>query len=288
MPVVGLTELTGTEATKFVVVEDPRVGKHTHEERAQLRSLPLLYRLGFGRFLHTPLWENGFRMVEYDYLDPNNLDVESVTFPLVHIVSQAGLTEYEIDDGAVSRSGEQHVVQSLLRTRSEDDIYVIVTDTNAPRTPAITTQRPLTDEYGPVTTVDYVELLERKVQTELNSRIPLSTTKNYYIHEISDHHYRAGAPAESLIKLFDYEQAPPNSPVWRPLYYFVENDLEQLLEKYTERIRETLRSWLERGDVQKIANEMDAVLTRSGYKSDELDRIRAQNAELYDTDLENL
>jgi hypothetical protein len=282
---VGLIELTGTAATKFVVVEDPKVGKHTHEQRAQLRSLPLLYELGFSRFLHTPLWENGFRMVEYDYLDPNDLDAESASFPLVHIVSQDGLTEYEIDDGPVSRSGEQHVVADLLRTRSESDTYILVTDTNAPRTPAITTQRPLTDEYGPVTTVDYVELVERTVQTRLNSRVPLNTTKNYYIHEISDHHQRVGAPAESLTALFDYERAPPNSPVWEPLYYFVENDLQQLLEKYTERIRETLRSWLERGDVQKIANQMDAVLVDCEYRTEELDRIRAQNARQYDVDI---
>jgi hypothetical protein len=281
---VGLSEFAGTSASSFVVVEDPKVGKHTHEARAQLRSLPLLYEFGFETFLHTPLWENGFQMVEYDYLDPNNLSVDEVSFPLVHLVSQDGLTEYDVEDGAVDRPGEQHVVQDIIRARTEDDIYVLVTDTNAPRVPAITTQRPLTDEYGPVTTVDYVELVERRVQTELRSRIPLSTTRNYYIHKISDHHQRRGAPAGSLLDLFDYERAPPNSPVWNPLYYFVERDLQQLLEKYTERIRETLRSWLERGDVQKIANQMDAVLVDSGYKAEELDRVRRQNARKYDID----
>lgn len=281
---MGLSQSIGTSASNFVVIEDPKVGDHTHEARAQLRSLPLLAEFGFRTFLHTPLWENGFQMVEYDHLDPNNLSAEDVTFPVVHTVSQDGLTEYGVEDGAVSRAGQQHLVKKIIRTRSEDDVYILVTDTNAPRTPAITTQRPLTDEYGPVTTVDYVELVDRTVQTELSSRIPLSTTRNYYIHKISDHHQRLDTPAASLVELFDYERAPPNSPVWKPLYYFVENDLEQLLEKYTERIRETLRSWLERGDVQKIANQMDAVLTRCEYSVSELNRIRRQNAHRYKID----
>ncbi len=274
---MGLRELTGRESASFVIVEDPKVGKHTHEQRAQLRSLPLLFELGFKNYLHTPLWENGFRMVDYEFFDPNNLAVSELSYPLVHIVSQEGLTNYDVSDGDVTRTGEQHIVADILRTRSEDDPYIMVTDTNAPRVPSITTKRPLTDEYGPVTTVDYVGLVERKVQTELDSRLPLSTTKNYFFHKISDYHHHAGAPAETLEGLFDYERAPPNSPVWEPLYYFVENDLQQLLEKYTERIRETLRSWLERGDVQKIANQMDAVLTRAEYRVEELDRIREEN-----------
>lgn len=273
-----LTELAGGGNTHFVVVKDSKVGKHSHEQRAQLRSLPLLHELGFDRYLHTPLWENGFRMVDYEYNDPNEFSAANASYPLVHIVSQEGLTNYEVTDGEITRQGEQHIVADVLRTKQETDTYVLVTDTHAPVVPAITEERPVTDEMGPVTTVDYVSVLEEKVNSELESRIPLKTTKNYYIHRISDHHHRVGAPAESLLDLFNYETAPPDSPVWEPLYYFIENDLEQLLEKYTERIRETLRSWLERGDVQKIANQMDAILTRCEYDTDQLDRVRTSNS----------
>lgn len=280
----GLETLTGSSDTAFVVVEDPKVGKHTHEERAQLRSLPLLYELGFEQFVHEPMWENGFRMVDYDYLDPNDLDVDKVPFPMVHIVSHEGLTEWPVEDGGVERAGEQYVMKRLLRRRSSDDVYVVVTDTNAPKAPAISTHRPVTDEYGPVTTVNYEQLVDKQVRENLDSALPMKATRNYFFHKASDHHHRVGAPGDSLLALFDYDKAPPESPVWRPLYYFVERDLQAVLEKYTERIRETLRSWLERGDVTKIANEMDATLTRCEFRADQLDEQRQRNAELYDND----
>lgn len=277
-----LFNLTGSSQTKFVVVEDPKIGTHTHEERAQLRSLPLLHELGFSRFLHTPLWDNGFRIVEYEYFDPNDLDVTSIDYPLVHIVSQEGLTQYKISDGEIDRHGEQHLLHDILLSRSDEDVYVLVTDTNAPMIPAYTTQRPVTDEYGPVTTVDYEALVEKMIRENLNSELPISTTKNYFFHKASNCHQQVDAPADTLIGMFNYEVAPPDSPVWKPLYYFVENDLQQVREKYTERIRETLRSWLERDDVIEIAKNIDEMLTRCDYRLDQLERERQQNAKLYE------
>ena len=280
----GLVALTGSSDTQFVVVRDPKVGKHTHEERAQLRSLPLLYEFGFTKFLHRPMWENGFRMVNYEYLDPNDLVIDESTFPLVHIVSQDDLTEERVADHGLERAGEQHVMKRLLRRRSSDDIYILVTDTNAPKAPAISTHRPVTDEYGPVTTVNYKQFVDKWVQGNLDSGLPMKTTRNYFFHKVSDHHRRVGAPADSLLALFDYDRAPPESPVWKPLYYFVERDLQAVLEKYTERIRETLRSWLERGDVTELAKQMDEMLTRCEFRVDRLDDQRQENAQLYDND----
>lgn len=278
----GLKTLTGTRDATFVVLEDRRVGEHTHEERAQLRSLPLLYELGFTQFLHSPMWENGFRMVDYEFLDPNGLNVDDVQFPITHIVSEEGLKETPVEMGGVEQRGEQHVMQQLLRRRSNDDIYIVVTDTNAPWAPSISTQRPVTDEYGPVTTRNYEQFVDEYVSETLDSLLPMETTRNYFFHEVSDYHHRMGAPAETLVGLFDYDVAPPKSPVWDPLYYFVERDLQEVLERYTERIRETLRSWLERGDVTELANEMDAMLTRCEFSADQLDEQRQQNADQYD------
>jgi hypothetical protein len=273
----SVQELTGSSETTFVVVEDPKVGEHTHEERAQLRSLPLLHHLGFTQFLHRPMWENGFKMVEYQHLDPNELESECVTFPIVHTVSERGLQETPVDDNGVERRGEQHLMQKLLRQRTSDDPYIVVTDTNAPWAPAISTQRPITDEYGPVTTVDYESFVDDYVARNLDSALPMSDTRNFFFHEASGHHREHGAPSDSLLALFDYDRAPPDSPVWKPLYYFVEHDLEAVLDRYTERIRETLRSWLERGDVTKIANQMDAMLTRCEFRADKLDEQRKSN-----------
>ncbi|QDX41877.1 hypothetical protein FQU85_13105 [Salarchaeum sp. JOR-1] len=122
------------------------------------------------------------------------------------------------------------------------------------------------------------------MRDNLDSALPVSTnrgSKNLYYHQISDCHNAVGAPASTLPELFDYEKAPPNSPAWDPLYYFVEHDLQEILDRYTERIREALRSWTERGDVQKIANNMDSMLTQCQFRTDRLDERRQQNAELY-------
>jgi len=212
--------------------------------------------------------------VSYTYLNPEEVDPGEVEFPLVHIVSQEGLVEY----------GEQHLVRSLLKQRSEDDVYIIVSDTNAPRTPAYTPERSFVDEFTPNKGIDYESIVTNYIRDNLNSALPVSTnrgSKNLYYHQISHSHNAVGAPASTLPELFDYEHAPPNSPAWDPLYYLVEHDLQEILDRYTERIREALRSWTERGDVQRIANNMDSMLTQCQFRTDRLDERREQNAELY-------
>ncbi|MFC7141823.1 hypothetical protein ACFQMA_18555 [Halosimplex aquaticum] len=270
----GLSSLTGQTYAKLIVIRDPYVGEHSHEQRAQLRCLPLLIEHGYDRIIHTDLWDNDFKPVSYTYFDPEDVDPHEIEFPLVHVVSQEGLTEY----------GEQHLVRSLLKQRSEDDTYIVVSDTNAPRTPAYTTERSFVDEFTPNKGIDYESRVTSYIRDNLDSALPVSTnrgSKNLYYHQISDCHNAVGAPASTLPELFDYENAPPNSPAWDPLYYFVEHDLQEILDRYTERIREALRSWTERGDVQKIANNMDSMLTQCQFRTDRLDERRQQNAELY-------
>lgn len=272
----GLLELTRQTFAKLVVIRDPYVGEHVHEPRAQLRSVPFLAEFGFDRVVHTDVWDNEFKPVPYTHLSPSDVDPDTVGFPLVHVVSQEGLVAYE---------EQQHLVRFLLQARSGDDVYLVVTDTNAPRTPAYTSERSFVDEFTPNVVVNYETRVAEYVRENLDSALPLSNTrgsKNLYYHQISDHHEGLGAPASSLPELFDYDRAPPESPAWAPLYYFVEHDLEQVLERYTERIREALRSWTERGDVQRIANNMDSMLTRCQFSADQLDEQREQNAELYD------
>jgi len=283
----GIVSLISTDSPGIIVIRDKRVGEHTHEPRAQLRSLPLLFEYGFDRVLHTGVWDNDFRPIDYERLDPNEVSVDEIEFPLVHVVSQEGLLNALIGDGDIAKRGEQHLMRDILRTREEGETYVIVSDTDAPKTPDYA-ERPITDDFSPVTTIDYKRRIDRVVQTSLDSAIPLSKTRNYWYHQISDHHRKRGAPGDSLPVLFDYDQAPPNSPAWWPLYYFVEYDLDQILEKYTERIRESLRSWTERGDVQKIANNMDSMLVRCNFRVEDLDEQRARNAEQYDIDTDDI
>lgn len=270
----SLFELTNQSHTSFVVLRDPYVGEHVHEERAQLRSLPLLKEFGFETVVHADIWDNEFQLVSYSGFAPQDVDPKKIEFPLVHVVSQMGLDEY----------GEQHLVRSLLKRRSRDDVYILVTDTNAPRTPAYTIERSIVDEFTPNKILDYERFVAKYIRENLNSSLPVSNnrgSKNLYFHQISSHHNAVGAPSSTLPDLFDYERAPPDSPAWDPLYYFVEHGLQELLERYTERIREALRSWTERGDVQRIANHMDSMLTQCQFNASQLDKRRGQNADLY-------
>lgn len=274
MSAVSLAGLTEQTHASFVVIRDPYVGEHAHEERAQLRSLPLLREFGFQRVIHADIWDNEFKVVPYTRLGPREVNPDEVEFPLVHVVSQTGMVDFD----------QQHLVRSLLKERGHDEIYVLVTDTNAPRTPAYTHERSIVDEFTPNKVLEYERVVAEYIDESLDSSLPVSNKRgsmNLYFHQISHHHNSVGAPASTLPELFDYERAPPESPAWDPLYYFIEHDLDEILERYTERIREALRSWTERGDVQRIANNMDSMLTQSQFRIDRLDERRWSNGELY-------
>lgn len=263
----------GWRDRSFIVITDPVVGEHTHEERAQLRTIPFLLKLGVENVAHTSLWDNDFKLVDYNHMDPQETNPSEVDFPLAHIVSQDGLAS---DD---RWHDEQYFARKVLQQKTDDDTYILVTDTRSPSTPAYTRNKSLVDEFGPCVK-DYVSVAERYLDN-LDSGIPWSDTKNLFYHEVSDHHKELGAPSRTLPEIFDYSKAPPDSPVWDPLYYFVEEDLERILDRYTERIREALRSWTERGDVQKVANNMDIALTECDFRSEKIDEKRERNEKLY-------
>jgi hypothetical protein len=122
--------------------------------------------------------------------------------------------------------------------------------------------------------VDYKALLKQYLQSEVDSDIPLSATKNLYFHQLSSHHKEKGLPADSIPELFDYTRMPPDSPAWEPLYYLVREDVDQVLEEYSERIREALRSWTEHGPTQEIANSMLDMLERVDFEEDRLSEYR--------------
>jgi len=59
-----------------------------------------------------------------------------------------------------------------------------------------------------------------------------------------------------------------------PLYYLIREDVDQVLEDYSERIREALRSWTEHGPTQKVANSMLDMLELVDFEEDRLDNYR--------------
>ena len=270
-----LTEFIGTRDS-FLVIRDPQLNKTGTQARAQLRSLPLLSEFGIDQVAHPGIYDNGLRLVEYDLYPNEDLrddGIANVEFPLIHYVSQEMLTGELQDTERVY--DDQDIVRRLLRDRPEDVPYVLVTDTSSPRMPRHTQKpgKPFIDEFE-CTVTDYKGLLKRYLQYNLDSALPLSSTQNLYFHQISSHHKQAGLVAGSIPDLFDYTQIPADSPAWGPLYYLLREDIDQVLENYSERIREALRSWTERGPTQKIANSMLDMIERVEFEEERLDDYR--------------
>jgi hypothetical protein len=271
----ALADFIGTRDS-FLVICDPQLKKTGTQARAQLRSLPFLTQFGTHSVSHPQIYDNGLRLVEYELLPNEELredGTEHVEFPLIHYVSQELLTGELQDEN--STFDDQDVVRRLLRKRPEGVTYVLVTDTSTPKMPRHTKKpgKSFVDEFD-CTVADYKGLLKRYIQYNLDSDLPLSTTQNLFFHQVSAHHKQAELEAGSIPALFDYTQVPADSPAWEPLYYLIREDVDRVLEDYSERIREALRSWTERGPTQKIANSMLDMLERVEFEEDRLDSYR--------------
>lgn len=271
----GLPEFVGTRDA-LLVLREPQLGKAGTQARAQLRSLPFITEFGLERIIHPQIFDNGLRLTAYDHVASEDVRSEGVVgleFPLVHYVNQSMLTG-ELQDESRTLD-EQDVIRRLLRARPADVPYVIVTDTSKPMMPRHTKKpgKSFVDEFE-CTVADYKGLLQRYLQYRLDSDLPLSDTQNLYYHRLSAHHKAEGLPAGSIPDLFDYPELPADSPAWEPLYYFITEDADSVLEEYSERIRAALRSWTERGPTQVVANQMLDMLERVEFEEDRLDAYR--------------
>ncbi|MWG36102.1 hypothetical protein [Halomarina oriensis] len=270
-----LAEFIGTRDS-FLVVQDPQLAKSGTQARAQLRSLPLLTKFGLEAVAHPGIYDNGLRLVEYEMTANESLrenGVGDVAFPLVHYVSQEMLTGELQDENRTY--DDQDIVRQLLRIRPEGVPYVLVTDTNTPMMPRHTKKpgKSFVDEFE-CTVVDHKALLKQYLQYNFETDLSLSTTQNLYFHNVSAHHKAAGLDAGSIPKLFDYTKIPADSPAWEPLYYLIREDVDNVLEDYSERIREALRSWTERGPTQQVANRMLDMLELIEFEEPRLDNYR--------------
>lgn len=276
----AIEEFIGTRDS-FVVIRDPQLAKTGTQARAQLRTLPLLAEFELGTVAHPGIYDNGLRLVEYDMVANESLrenGVDNVEFPLVHYISQEMLTG-ELQDEKRTFD-DQDIVRQLLRDRPSGIPYVLVTDTSTPTMPRYTKKpgKSFIDEFE-CTVIDHKALLKRYLQYNLDSDLPLSTTQNLYFHQISGHHKAAELNAGSIPELFDYTQIPADSPAWDPLYYLIREDVDNVLDNYSERIREALRSWTERGPTQQVANRMLDMLELVEFEEERLDDYRYRHQE---------
>ncbi|MGB9966184.1 hypothetical protein [Halobacterium hubeiense] len=260
--------------TPTVVMRDPQLQKRAKHARAQLRSIPFFDELGINTVIHADVYDNDFKLIDYTHHSSQDISdaADSVEFPLVHITTQQGLQEY----------GEEDLVHELLeRSVEEQKRYILVTDTTSPRLPTYMPKpgRSIVDDYE-VAVKDYETLSNRYLEDYVDSALPASMTRNLHYHRASEYNKQHDAPADTLENIYDYTRAPTDSPVWESLYYFIEHDLENVLNDYSERFRDALRSWTERGETQKIANQMLDALRRCDFEKAQLEDYQQTNPNL--------
>lgn len=273
MPVNGgLVQALGTSESP-IVVHDSQLEKRDRRARAQLRTVPFFLELGVQNFVYDELWAREFQLVDHDYSAPDTITPSTISFPLVHIATKKQLRSKDEQDQGHEFISQADVAWELFKRGAEadDGQYVFVTDTPTPhiesRIPV--PGRSVADQFN-ATSFEYEQLIHDYVKENVDSKLPLYDTKNLYFHRISEHHAANGAPASELVKLFDYERAPAESPVWKPLHFFIEHELEDILEEYESHVTTALRSWIEWGDTEKIAKRMIATLHRCNFDSEEL------------------
>ena len=268
----GLAQTLGTSETP-VIIHDSQLEKRDRRARAQLRTIPFFLELGVTQFVYDDLWAREFQLVDHQHYSPDAVTAEEISFPLVHIATAKQLQSKDEQEQGQEFISQADITWELFRrgANSEDGQYVFVTDTSSPhiesRIPV--PGRSVADQFNAIA-FEYEELIHDYVKENVKSRLPLYDTKNLYFHRVSEHHAARDVPASELVELFNYEQAPAESPVWQPLHFFIEHELEEILEEYEAHVTTALRSWIEWGDTEKIAKRMVATLHRCNFDSDEL------------------
>lgn len=260
--------------TPVVVMRDPQLQKRDKQARAQLRSVPFFSELGVDTVVHADIYDNDFKLIDYTYHSSRDIagTIDDVEFPLVHITTQEGIEEY----------GEEDLVRALLQRATEErERYILVTDTTSPRLPTYIQKpgRSIVDDYD-VTVKDYKMLSGGYLGEYVDTDLPASLTRNLHYHRASEYHKQRNAPADTLENIYDYTRAPSGSPVWKPLYYFIEHDLENVLDEYSERISDALRSWTERGETRKVANKMIDALRICEFEKEQLQEYQQTDPDL--------
>jgi len=229
--------------------------------------------LGVSRFLYDDLWAREFQLVNHNHCSPEAVTPSTVSFPLVHVATNKQLRSRDEQEQGQEFISQADVTWELFKESIEEpeEQYVFVTDTPTPHIESHipVPGRSVADQFN-ATSFKYEQLIHEYVKSNVESQLPLYDTKNLYFHRVSEHHAARGAPASELVELFDYERAPEESPVWEPLHFFIEHELEEVLEEYEAHVTTALRSWIEWGDTEKIAKRMIATLHRCDFDSEEL------------------
>ncbi|MFB6200178.1 MAG: hypothetical protein ABEJ83_04815 [Candidatus Nanohaloarchaea archaeon] len=246
-----------SQTPSLVILSDNAV-----DTGSELRTIPLLYEYGYENFIYTKGYGKA-KLLDYEHIPSEDAEIECLGYPIAHIASQ----------DSIINENEQHLLRKLLQRRSQDDSYIIVTDTNAPFTPEYTKNKSVVDEFTPNMPIEYTQLVQQYVTQHLDSDISISETKNILYHKISEYHKRKGAPSNSLQAIFNFERAPTDSPVWTIPKRLLNVDIEKPSE--TE-LAELLSPWTE-NSLDRVVSRIESLLSDCEYSTKKIENRQKGN-----------
>lgn len=264
-----IAEVADTSAS-LIVLRDTQVDGLS--PCGYLRSLPLFTTVGVETAVYPQDWASPFTFVDHTPLATEAIDGQSIPeTPFVYYLPQRRLQECD----------EQTRVRTLFEQFNDADKpgqCVIITDTVAPKTPAFTKKpgKSLVDEFA-CSVQDYTSLFKRYLTENVASMLPVGTTQNLRYHQISAVHEQAGVPASTLSDLFDFDRAPPSSPIWELLDRVLHagpvtpTDRDVVIES----LATTLQAWTETTDATPHAIPMYETLVACEFDREQLAEYRS-------------
>ena len=259
----SLDQLLGFVPERLMVV-DPRVGQPTgHEQRAQLRSVPMLVDLGLSRFTYSAVWHPDIKLVEYNYQPLAEDEAEEITPPFCQVISQA-----------VESHSNMHLTRRLLQRDMEEPI-IMVTDQDTLSLKDAHGGRTVKEDFN-FHVVDYESIFQTYLKNLVGIEPPaigISKTKNAVYHRIAATHRDHGVETNSIADLFDYSKAPAESQAWDILLEFCK-ERENVLENFDKYVRQNLRPCTERGDVGDITTSILDTLQQCDFDPATIEEYR--------------
>lgn len=251
-----------------LMIVDPRVGKPTgHEERAQLRSVPMLRDIGIKRYTYSAVWHPDVKLVDYKYQSLSEEESGQIKPPFCQIISQA------VEDHSSS-----DLTRRLLQ-RDMDEPIILVTDQDTFSLKDAHGGRTVKEDFG-FHVLDYDKIFQNYLRNIIGIEPPaigLSITKNAVYHKIAATHKEHGVEVNTIADLFDYSIAPAESQVWDILIEFCQ-ERESVLEGFDKYVRQNLRPWTERGEVGDITTSILDALQQCDFNPDSVKDYRSHHA----------
>lgn len=229
----NLTELLGISKDQDLAVFDSRVARGKRNSLiGNLRSIPLLYRLGMENYNFKPHWihrrpvkKEGKRLTDsYIWEDAGEYPLVydfQLAPPFKYFPNIRNLPSDQLVASTNHKTEEHHDTDVSVRTLLDANINrkVFLLPNNNFRFEGESHGRKIAD-YGDIVPLDYDKIL-REYMNEMNLTAPAFKSKNIRLIELEEQFYREkGQTVDRLGDLFNIDKIPEGFPTYQILERF--------------------------------------------------------------------